>query len=66
MRQLKQLETGFEITKFSIPLCCQIFFWDVISTIRATIPEYQNQKYAHENGVIQCPDCLQNKLRLKS
>ena len=51
MRKLKTLLTGFEITKYDILLCCQIFFWDVNRTIRSTIPEYQEQQFAYENGI---------------
>lgn len=63
MRQLQILETGFRITKYDIPLCCQIFFWDVIRTIRATIPEYSEQQYAYDNGIIECPECLTSRLK---
>lgn len=65
MRKLKALPTGFKITKYDILLCCQIFFWDVNRTIRSTIPEYQEQQFAYENGVIQCPECLYKTLQTK-
>lgn len=68
MRQLKNLtwmqgNIGLSaISEFGIPLCCVDFFWNVQSSLRSTIPEYANQQYAHDNGVIECPECLIRRL----
>ena len=67
MRQLKILDNTFSLygSKFGIPLCCLIWFCNVQCTIRAIIPEYQEQQFAYDNGIIQCPICLQNTLSNK-
>jgi len=66
MRHLKRLDTQFQITKFNISLCCQIFFANGWSGIRSDMPEYAEtmSKLTNNGGIILCPDCLTSHLSI--
>ena len=56
-------QIDFEIVKYDIPLCCQIFFWGGWSRFRREIPEYGELLTSNETGIVKCPECLIKELR---
>lgn len=53
----------FQITRYDIPLCCQLFFHSWFS-FKQDIPEYAETMIALTNnqGIILCPDCIAKRL----
>ena len=72
MRQLKNLTwmqgniDVLAIHKFGFKLCCVDFFWNVESSLRASIPEYSSTMHilTGNQGLILCPDCLIERLAI--
>ena len=68
MKPLKNLRESSEISfdKYTqkIKLCCNLFFEYVNSSIRATIPEYQEANiHDNDEGILYCPKCIVKRLR---
>lgn len=66
LKNLKILDNTFRLygIEFGIPLCCLIWFYNVNTTLRSTLPEYNELMHilSKNEGVILCPKCVEMKI----
>lgn len=67
LKNLKWMQGNIDvsaISEFGFKLCCVDWFWNVDSSLRATIPEYSDtmSELTGNRGLILCADCVIDRM----